>query len=148
MPEKYRPPYTHERLQAPERMKRDWAAQRQTRVTVRRFNGGFSARGYSWFWPKIVAAPVSKHHWLMIARDTCSILADPDLRVKPRDPEASICVALGDVRCPRCNTMAVRPSLGWRSSRRCDVRDGEGAGKMRDTYGCITLGQRDRQPHD
>ena len=25
------------------------------------------------------------------------------LRVKPRDPEASVHIALGDVQCPRCN---------------------------------------------
>jgi hypothetical protein len=30
-------------------------------------------------------------------------LVDQDLCVKPRDPEASIRVALRDVRCPRCN---------------------------------------------
>jgi len=29
--------------------------------------------------------------------------ADLDLRVKPRDAEASIRVALRDVQCPRCN---------------------------------------------
>jgi hypothetical protein len=30
-------------------------------------------------------------------------VVDLDLRVKLRDPEASIRVALRDVRCPRCN---------------------------------------------
>ncbi len=30
-------------------------------------------------------------------------VVDLDLRVKPRDAEASIRVALRDVRCPRCN---------------------------------------------
>ena len=55
------------------------------------------------FWPKIKAALVSKHHWLVIACDSCDSLVDLDLRAKPRDPEESIRVALRDVRCPRCN---------------------------------------------
>jgi hypothetical protein len=103
MPEKYRRPHTHERVQAVERMQRDWAAQRQSLATVRRFNASLSARGYSWFWPKIAAALVSKHHRLVILCDSCGTVVDLDLRVKPRDPEASIRVALRDVRCSRCN---------------------------------------------
>jgi hypothetical protein len=67
------------------------------------FQCSLSAKGYSWFWPKIKAALVSKHHWLVIACDSCDSVVDLDLRVKPRDPEASIRVALHDVRCPRCN---------------------------------------------
>jgi hypothetical protein len=30
-------------------------------------------------------------------------VVDLDLSVKPRDPEASIRIALRDVQCPRCN---------------------------------------------
>jgi hypothetical protein len=56
---------------------------------LRHFNASLSARGYSWFWPKIAAALVSKHHWLIIACDSCDTVVDLDLRVKPRDPEAS-----------------------------------------------------------
>ena len=100
MPEKYRRPHSHERVQAVERMKRDWEAQRQALATVRRFN---AANGTAWFWPKIAAALVSKHHWLVIACDSCDSIVDLDLRVKPRDLEASIRVALRDVQCPRCN---------------------------------------------
>src|SRR5262249_11182072 len=103
MPEKYHRPHTHERDQAVERMKRDWQAQRQSLAVVRRFNASLSARGYSWFWPKIAAALVSKHHWLIINCDSCGTVVDLDLRVKPRDPEASIRVALRGVQCPRCN---------------------------------------------
>ena len=33
----------------------------------------------------------------------CDTVVDLDLRVKPRDPEASIRVALRGVQCPRCN---------------------------------------------
>jgi len=100
MPEKYRRPHSHERVQAVERMKRDWAAQRAALAVVRHFN---AANGKAWFWPKIAAALVSRHHWLVVACDACDTVVDLDLRVKPRDPEASIRVALRDVQCPRCN---------------------------------------------
>lgn len=85
------------------RMRRAWAAERQALATVRRFNATLSAKGRVWFWPKIAAALVSKHHWLVINCDSCGTVVDLDLSVKPRDPEASIRVALRDVRCPRCN---------------------------------------------
>jgi hypothetical protein len=65
MPEKYRRPHDHERLQAIEGMRREWEAQRGALATVRRFNLRLSAKGYSWFWPKIAAALTSKHHWLV-----------------------------------------------------------------------------------
>jgi hypothetical protein len=85
------------------RMQRAWEAERSALAIVRRFNARLSAKGYSWFWPKISAALVSEHHWLIIACDACGTVVDLDLRVKPRDPEASIRVALRDVQCPRCN---------------------------------------------
>jgi hypothetical protein len=44
------------------RMRREWEAQRGALATVRRFNAILSAKGYSWFWPKIAAALTSKHH--------------------------------------------------------------------------------------
>jgi hypothetical protein len=53
--------------------------------------------------PKIAAALVSKHHWLIINCDSCGTVVDLDLRVKPRDPDASIRVALRGIRRPRCN---------------------------------------------
>src|SRR5215471_21483431 len=40
---------------------------------------------------------------LIIACDSCGTVVDLDLGVKPRDPEASIRVALREVQCPRCN---------------------------------------------
>jgi hypothetical protein len=70
---------------------------------VRRFNAILSTKGHTWFWPKIAAAITAKHPWLVIACDACGSVLDLDLRVKPRDPEASIRVALRDVQCPRCN---------------------------------------------
>jgi hypothetical protein len=85
------------------RMKREWEAQRGALATVRRLNAALSAKGYSWFWPKFVAALTSKHHWLTINCDSCGTVVDMDLRVKPRDPEASVRIALRDVQCPRCN---------------------------------------------
>src|SRR5450755_2463131 len=85
------------------RMERDREAQRDALATVRRFNARLSAKGSTWFWPKIAAAITAKHLWLVIACDSCGTVVDLDLRVKPRDPEASIRVALRDVRCPRCN---------------------------------------------
>jgi hypothetical protein len=85
------------------RMQRDWQAQRDAWATVRRFNATLSAKGKAWFRPTIAAALVSKHHWLVIACDACGTVVDLDLRVKPRDPEASVRVALRGVQCPRCN---------------------------------------------
>jgi|SRR3974390_1479899 len=72
-------------------------------ATVQQFNARLSAKGQIWAWPTIAAALDSKHHWLVIACDSCGTVTDLDLRVKPRDPDASIRVALSDVRCPRCN---------------------------------------------
>ena len=72
-------------------------------ATVQQFNARLSAKGRVWAWPTIAAALTSKHHWLVIACDSCGTVTDLDLRVKPRDPDASIRVALGDVCCPRCN---------------------------------------------
>jgi len=67
MPDRYRRPHSHERVQAIERMQRAWAAEREALATVRRFNAILSAKGYVWFWPKIAAALTAKHHWLIIA---------------------------------------------------------------------------------
>ncbi len=85
------------------RMRHAWEDERDALATVRRFNARLSVRGYSWFWPKISAALTSKHHWLVVVCDSCGTVVDLDLRVKPRDPEASVRVTLRDVRCPRCN---------------------------------------------
>jgi len=85
------------------RMRQEWEAQRGALATVRRFNARLSAKGYVWFWPKFAAALTSKHHWLVIACDSCETVVDLDLRVKTRDLEESIRVALREVQCPRCN---------------------------------------------
>ena len=103
MPEKHRRPHHHERVQTVERMQLAWEAERDALATVRRFNARLSAKSYVWFWPKITAAITAKHPWLVIACDSCGTVVDLDLRVKPRELEASIGVALRDVRCPRCD---------------------------------------------
>jgi molybdenum cofactor biosynthesis enzyme len=86
-----------------ERMQRDREAYADALATVRQFNARLSAKGAVWSWPKIAAALTAKHPWIIIACDSCGTVVDLDLRVKPRDPEASVRVALHDVRCPRCN---------------------------------------------
>jgi hypothetical protein len=104
------------------RMRRQWEEERDALATVRRFNARLSAKGYSWFWPKIKAALVSKNHWLVIACDSCDGVVDLDLRVKRRDPEASIRVALRDVRARAAMVTAARASSRWRSIRRSEKR--------------------------
>src|SRR5262249_2594217 len=96
-------PGWHERVASIERMKAAQQAERDALVTVRRFNAILSAKRAVWFWPKVTAAITAKHPWLVILCDSCGTVVDLDLRVKPRDPEASIRVALRDVRCVRCN---------------------------------------------
>jgi hypothetical protein len=59
-----------------------WEAERDALATIRRFNARLSAKGYSWLWPAIAAALTSKHHWLVIACDSCDTIIDVDLTVK------------------------------------------------------------------
>jgi hypothetical protein len=56
MPEAYRRPHHHERVQTVEAIKRAWAAERDALAVVRRFNPKLSANRAVWFWPKIGAA--------------------------------------------------------------------------------------------
>src|SRR5664280_1238517 len=102
MPERHRPPRSEEIADNVARMQREWDAHAEALATVQQFNAQLAAKKFAWSWPTIAAALVSKHHWLVIACDSCGTLIDLDLRVKPRDPEASIRVALRNVRCPRC----------------------------------------------
>jgi hypothetical protein len=84
------------------RIKREWQAQQDALATVRRCNPRFSTKRNTWSWQKICEALSSKHHRLVITCDSCGTVVDLDLRVRPSDPEASVRVALRDVRCPRC----------------------------------------------
>src|SRR5262245_55981374 len=104
------------------RMKREWEAQRGALATVRRFNATLSAKGYSWFWPKIAAALVSKHHWLVIACDNCDRLLIWTCALSRVIPKLQ-CVlrsAMCDVRAAAGT--AGRASLLWRGTRRFEPR--------------------------
>src|SRR5262249_19797147 len=103
MPEKYTRPHSHERVQAVERMRRKAQDERDATDAVRRFNAMAPVGRSTWFWPTVAAALAPKHHWLVVLCDACDTVVDLDLRVKPRDTDASVRVALREVTCPRCN---------------------------------------------
>ena len=103
MPEQYRRPHHHERVQLAERMKRAREAEADARATVRVFNDRLRSGRAIWAWPTIAAALTAKQPWLSILCESCDGVTDLDLRMKPRPPEASIRIALRDVKCPRCN---------------------------------------------
>jgi hypothetical protein len=84
-------------------MARDDEALAESTAAVNEFNARLAANKVAWSWPTISAALTSKHHWLVVACDSCGTVIDLDLTFKRRDPNAPICVALDDVRCPRCN---------------------------------------------
>jgi hypothetical protein len=71
--------------------------------TINLFNSRLTAGKTAWFWPTIGAALATKHHWLIIACDSCGTVIDLDLTMKRRDPNAPIRVALKGALCPRCN---------------------------------------------
>jgi hypothetical protein len=85
------------------RMRRAWEAESDALAAVCQFNARLTAKGTVWSWPTVAAALTSKHYWLVIACDSCGTVVDLDLRVKRRDPDASVRVALREVRCARCN---------------------------------------------
>lgn len=103
MPENHRQPRDFEIRDNIERMRRAREVEQDALAIVRDFNARLSAKGSAGFWPTIATAINARHPWLVIACDSCGGVTDLDLRMKPRDPEASIRVALRDVRCPRCN---------------------------------------------
>ena len=86
-----------------QRAAHDQAALADALATVEEFNSRLAGDRTVWFWPTIGAALITKHHWLVIACDSCDSIIELDLAMKPRDPEAPIRVALDDVRCLRCN---------------------------------------------
>jgi hypothetical protein len=85
------------------RAERDHEAMADALATIQTFNARLAAGRPAWFWPTIGAALATRHHWLVIACDACGMSTDLDLRVKLRDPDASIRIALRGVLCPRCN---------------------------------------------
>ena len=48
-------------------------------AAVEQFNARLSAKKSAWFWPTIAAALTSKHHWLVIACDSCDTIIDLEL---------------------------------------------------------------------
>ena len=84
------------------RMRREWEAQRGALATVRRFNAIMSSKGHAWFWPTIAAALVSKHHWLVINRDSCGTVIDLDLREQPMSALLPIATAKAKFRKRPC----------------------------------------------
>ena len=110
-----------------ELMRRAREAYADPLATIEQFTARLAATKSAWFWPTIAAALTSKHHWLIIACDSCGTVIDLDLTVKRRDPNAPIRVALDDVRCPRCNVcgrtriMALSRCPHRPEMRRCHV---------------------------
>jgi hypothetical protein len=119
MPEQYRRPRHHEMVELVERMRRTREAEQDALLIVRHFNARLSTRRSAGFWPTISSAMRAKHHWMQILCESCGGITDLDLRMKPRDPDASVRVALRDACCPRCNGhgrprivgLAQRPSI-------------------------------------
>ena len=93
-----------------ERRSRDREAIADAEDTITIFNSRLAARKEIWAWPIIGAALATKHHWLVIACDSCGTIVDLDLTMKRRDPKAPIHVALKGALCPRCNG-AGRPRI-------------------------------------
>lgn len=103
MPEQNRITREYRLRQLAERDARAREAVQDALLIVRQFNARLSAKGAAGFWPTIATALNARHPWLTILCESCETILDLDLRVKPRDAEASVRVALRDVRCPRCN---------------------------------------------
>lgn len=103
MPDQYRRPHHHERVQTTERMKRAWEAEADAREAVQAFNARLEQGRAIWAWPTVAAALTAKHPWVTIVCESCDGVADLDLRMKPRAPEASVQAVLNEVKCPRCN---------------------------------------------
>jgi hypothetical protein len=120
MPENYKLARSEELRIKIEQWQRDREAVADSLIAVRDFNARLSSGRAVWSWPKIKAALTSKHHLLSILCESCGLITEIDLRVKPRDLEASIRIALRDAKCPRCNGHG-RPrivglsSLPWRN---------------------------------
>jgi hypothetical protein len=72
-------------------------------LIVESWNARLSTAKSAGFWPTVGTALTAKHRWARILCESCDSIADFDISMKPRDPEASVRVILKDVRCPRCN---------------------------------------------
>jgi hypothetical protein len=70
-------------------------------ATVEQFNARLWAKKSAWFWPTIAAALTSKHHWLIIACDSCGTVIDLDLHEATRPGSL----------CSRCASRRAMPAL-------------------------------------
>ena len=102
MPEKYRRPHTHERVQAVERMRRAWEAERDA---LRPCAASMQAFGQRLSW--VLAQDYCRaHRKASLACDRLRQLRDCGrfrFALKPRDLRLQFALRLRDVRCPRCN---------------------------------------------
>ena len=80
-----------------------WKAAAESTTAVEKFNARLADKKTIWFWPTIGAALISKYHWLIAACESCGMINHLDLTITHRDPNAPVCIAFDDVRCPRCN---------------------------------------------
>jgi len=115
MAEKYRRPHHHERVQSVGQMIREQQAERDALLIVRYFNERLKAKSTAGFWPTVGTALTAKHPWVAILCESCGGVTDLDLRMKPRDPDASIRVVLRDAQCPRCNGLGRSRIVGLAS---------------------------------
>jgi len=72
-------------------------------AAIQDFNARLAAKKTIWAWPVVGATLLTKHHWFVCVCDACDTVVELDQRMKPRHPDASVRIALRDVRCPRCN---------------------------------------------
>ena len=82
---------------------REQEAARDAVSIIEHFNARLEAGLPVLFWPTVGAALRTKHHWLLIACDSCGLMLDVDMTFKRRPADAPVSAALADVRCPRCN---------------------------------------------
>jgi hypothetical protein len=63
------------------------------------FNSRLEAGREPFFMPTIRAALITGHHWMIVVCRSCDTVLDLDLRVRRRPPQATILMALRDLRC-------------------------------------------------
>jgi hypothetical protein len=84
-----------------------WAREQKDKAdaltVIEAFNSRLDAGREPFFLPTIRAALITGHPWMIVHCRSCNLVLDLDLRVKRRPPEATILMALRDVKCPRCN---------------------------------------------
>ena len=84
-----------------------WAREQKAKAEalpiIEWFNARLQAGQDPFFMPTIRAALLTGHHWMIVVCRSCDTLLDLDLRMKRRPPEATVRLALRDVKCPRCN---------------------------------------------